>query len=140
VVSGWAIARRVQQIAREHPESLLNQPADGDGITALAVQRAAEQGDAQALALIEQISATLGLALTTVIHLLNPRRIILGGDLIRLGDRFIEQVRRTVQERALSQLADQTDIVLSNLGDKTVLLGAGALLLERELGLWRSHP
>lgn len=139
VVSGWAIARRAQQIAREHPESLLNQAADGDRITVLAVRRAAEQGDAQAMALIEQVSFTLGLALTTVIHLLNPRRIILGGNLIHMGDLFIDHVRRTVQERALSQLADQTDIVLSNLGDKTVLLGAGALLLERELGLWQSH-
>jgi glucokinase-like ROK family protein len=142
VVSGWAIAWRAQQIAREHPESLLNQAAsaaDGDGTTVLSVGRAAEQGDAQAIALIEQVGSTLGLALTTVIHLLNPRRIILGGNLARMGDRFIDHVRRTVQERALPQLADQTDIVLSDLGDKTVLLGAGALLLERELGLWQSH-
>jgi glucokinase-like ROK family protein len=139
VVSGWAIARRAQQFAREHPESLLNQAGSHDEITALTVGRAAEQGDAQAIALIEHVASALGLALTTVIHLLNPRRIILGGNLARMGERFIDQVRRTVQEHALPQLADQTDIVLSDLGDKTVLLGAGALLLERELGLWQSH-
>jgi N-acetylglucosamine repressor len=139
VVSGWAIARRAQQIAREHPESLLNRVAGGEAITVLTVQHAAELGDVHAMALIERMGVTLGLALATVIHLVNPRRIILGGNLIRLGDLFIDRVRRTVHERALPQLADQTDIVLSNLDDKTVLLGAGALLLERELGLWQSH-
>jgi len=81
----------------------------------------------------------LGLALTTVVHVINPGRIILGGSLIRLGDDFITQVRRTVNEHVLPQLADRLDIVLSELDDKMVVLGAGALLLERELDLWQSY-
>ncbi len=139
VVSGWAIARRAQQIAQSQPESILNRLDHNGEINALTAQQAAELGDKQVIALIQDVGMYLGLALTTVVHVLNPGRIILGGSLIRLGDDFIAQVRRTVNEHVLPQLADQLDIVLSELDDKMVVLGAGALLLERELDLWQSY-
>ncbi len=139
VVSGWAIAQRAQRLAQANPTSKLNQVAVNGEITAQAVQQAAEEGDPCALGLIAEMGEALGMVLTTLIHLLNPRRIILGGSLIRMGDVLIDHIRKTVQERALPQLASATDIVLSSLDENMVLLGAGSLLLEQELGLWKSH-
>jgi predicted NBD/HSP70 family sugar kinase len=137
VSSGWGIARQAQRVAKEHPESLLNQLGPDGEINALTVELAAARGDAHATALIERMGYYLGFALANLIHLLNPRRIIIGGSLIRLGDSLFDKIQRTVRERALDSLASQTDIVPSNLGDHMVLLGAGALVMERELGLWQ---
>jgi glucokinase-like ROK family protein len=137
VSSGWGLAREAQRIAREHPESLLNQVGIDGEINALTVELAAAKGDVHAIALIERMGYYLGLALTNLIHLLNPRRIIIGGSLIRLGDTLFDKIKHTVRESALESLASQADIVPSKLGDHMVLLGAGALVMERELGLWQ---
>jgi DNA-binding Lrp family transcriptional regulator len=60
-----------------------------------------------------------------------------GGSLIRLGDTLFDKIKHTVRESALQSLASQIDILPSNLGDHMVLLGVGALVMERELGLWQ---
>lgn len=136
VSSGWGIAQQAKRVASQHPESLLNQFAvDGD-INALTVERAAAAGDSYAQVLVEKMGYYLGLAITNLIHLLNPRRIIIGGSLIHLGNPLFEQIQHTIKEVALASLANQTDVVASTLGDRVILLGASALVMERELGLW----
>jgi N-acetylglucosamine repressor len=137
VSSGWGIAQQAQRVAKEHPESLLNKLGSDGEINALTVEQAAAKGDVHAISLIDKMGYYLGFALTNLIHLLNPQRIIIGGSLIRLGESLFDRIQHTVRERVLDSLASQTDIVPSNLGDHMVLLGTGALVMERELGLWQ---
>ena len=137
VSSGWGLARRAQHIAQAHPESLLNQFAADSQIDALTVQHAAEKGDPHAITLIETAGIYLGLAMTHIIQLLNPGHILLAGNLVRFGDFLFDPLLRTIREHTVPEVFSRTEIAVSQLGDRIVLLGATALLLEQELNLWR---
>jgi N-acetylglucosamine repressor len=138
MVSIWGIIKQAKHKALEHPNSLLNQltsnGANGD-MTIEVILEALRQGDPDAVELVRTAGTYLGQALITVVHLLNPRQIILTGSLVRLGDVFFNEIRHMVEERAFTYISTKTDVIQTKLGDDSILLGAGAMLLEKELGL-----
>lgn len=135
LVSLWGITQQAQRSAAQHPESLLNRIAAGGEITIDTLMEALKQSDTVAVQLVKTAGSYLGQALITVVGLLNPKEIILTGSMVRLGDMFLSEVRRTVEEGAFAYIAKHTDVTLTSLGDDAILLGAGAMLLEKELGL-----
>jgi N-acetylglucosamine repressor len=135
LVSLWGLANHARRIAQECPDSLLNKFSRNGDIDLAVIREAVEQEDTQALQLIESTGVHLGQALILAITLLNPARVILTGRLLQLGDPFVREVRRTVEGRAVPYIASHTEIALTQLGDEAILLGAGAMLLEKTLGL-----
>jgi predicted NBD/HSP70 family sugar kinase len=77
----------------------------------------------------------LGRALIIVVNLLNPHYVILTGSLLTFGEPIIETVRKTVHDNTLPYITSHTEIVAESLDDKSIMYGAGAFLLERELRL-----
>jgi predicted NBD/HSP70 family sugar kinase len=70
----------------------------------------------------------LGAGFATLINLFNPERIVLGGWTgLALGERFMPEIRRATAEHALRQPFEQTSIVLCELGQDAVALGAATL-------------
>jgi glucokinase-like ROK family protein len=135
MVSLWGITQEARHRAAAHPDSLLNTLAENGDITIETVLEAVKQGDSVTIQLVKTTGAYLGQALISVIGLLNPKEIILTGSMVRLGDIFLDEVRRTVEERAFAHIARHTSVSLTSLGDDAILLGAGAVLLEKELSL-----
>ncbi len=87
---------------------------------------AAEQGNTQALAIIEQEGYHLALAIATIAAVLDPELIVIGGG---IGQRI--ELLRAPLERRLQQLTPlQPRIVATKLGADSVLLGAIATALE----------
>ncbi len=70
-----------------------------------------------------------------VVNLLNPYYVVLTGSLLAFGDQFIDTVRKTVHNHTLPYITSRTQIVAEPVDDKSIMYGAGAFLLERELGL-----
>lgn len=134
-MSWWGLKR--------HAESLLIQQSAvklreiiGDGVvSAESIQKAFEAGDSDIIALVDKAATYLGRALVIVINLLNPNYVVLTGGLLAFGDRFIDVVRTTVHDHTLPYITSRTQIVAESLDDKSIMYGAGAFLLERELGL-----
>jgi glucokinase-like ROK family protein len=137
LVSLWGLTNHARRIAQEHPDSLLCTlaAASGGDITFPIIQEAVQCGDPYTLQLIETVGTHLGQALILAITLLNPERVILTGRMLQLGDPLVREVRRTVEGRAVPYIASHTEISLTALGDEAILLGAGAMLLEKTLGL-----
>jgi hypothetical protein len=54
----------------------------------------------------------------------------------RFGQFLLDAVQEEMMKRALSPLAENTEVGLVSLGSDIVLLGASALLLPNELGLF----
>src|SRR5689334_2148869 len=76
----------------------------------------------------------LGAGLGTLINLFNPERIVLGGWTgLALGERFMAEIRAATAEHALRQPFAQTSIVLCELGQDAVALGAATLPVARLL-------
>ena len=72
----------------------------------------------------------LGWGLASVVNLLNPSIIVVGGDMARAGDLLLEPARIGLRRHALDAVA-QTPVVASELGERASLVGAVLLAAER---------
>lgn len=119
-----AVARLAHEAERGH--HLLELAAgSADNITGELVARAAAAGDPLALDVLLQSAAALGSGIAAAINLLNPERVVLGGGVIKAGDRWWERVRATARTEALPQA--RVDIVAAAMLDDAPLWGAVAL-------------
>ncbi len=97
--------------------------------TAETLGAAALAGNTSAQSLIEHAGAMLGVAVVSLIHTLNPERIVVAGSALGLGESFRRAMRQEVQRRAIPAAVRSMDIVPSRLKDH-LLLGAACLVLE----------
>jgi glucokinase len=131
---GLAIARMAREAIQAEPGSLLRELCGGDPDRAngATVAAAAERGDPTALKLIEDAGFYLGCGLANVINLFNPEVLMLGGGVMKIGERFRAVAEKTAVERALGSAGASTRFVSSQLGDAAGLIGASCL--------WRVDP
>ena len=101
----------------------------GDGeITPYIVAKAAEAGDLVAKRIFEIIGYRIGMGLTSVINLLNPEKVIVGGGVAECGDLLLEPIRRTVKSRAMKVAGETVEIVPAQLGNSAGVIGASMLI------------
>jgi predicted NBD/HSP70 family sugar kinase len=77
----------------------------------------------------------LGEGIAALIATLNVNHILIIGPATHLGAEYLDAIRRQAQARALPLLAQQTNIELGEMRGDDVVIGASALLMNRELGL-----
>jgi glucokinase len=130
--SGWAIGRFAQEEAARGFDAdtplyrlVLGQPSR---ITAAHVGQAASEGDPLAGAVLNHALDYLAIAISHVIALLCPRRIVVGGGVALMGEQvFFEPLRQEVQDCVFRPFADCYEIVPAALGEEVVVHGALAL-------------
>ena len=92
----------------------------------------AKAGEALAREIIDEATQALAEGICTVIKLLCPRRVIIGGGVSLMGDDlFFEPIRKYVAERGFKPFAGLTDIVPAALGEEVVVHGALALARQQ---------
>lgn len=101
---------------------------DSQGLGDLIDLALAGSKDAQRI--IGEAAERLGLALASVINLLNPDRVVLGGALCRAEDYVMGPLRRTLKERVPPTSRAEATIEVSALGEHANALGAATLVLE----------
>jgi len=94
------------------------------------VLRAASENDPVALAAIDHVGHWLGLGIASLINLLNPRLVVLGGRFARLHPYVGPVVEAELDRRALAAPRDLVRVVPSTLGVDAPLLGAAELAFE----------
>ncbi len=101
----------------------------GDGeITPYIVAKAAEAGDPVAKRIFEIVGYRIGMGLVSVINLLNPEKVIVGGGVAECGDLLLEPIRRTVKSRAMKVAGETVEIVPAQLGNSAGVIGASMLI------------
>ncbi len=110
-------------------------PAAGATLQLEDVAVASAAGDQVARAAVAEAGRYLGIALAGLVGALNVRRILIVGSMTALGEPWLEVVRATMLSRTLPLLAAETSLELGQVDEDSVILGASALLLTRELGL-----
>jgi glucokinase len=132
--SGTAIALRGREWVSRRPESAAHvlELSGGkiESISAQAVAEAAAAGDSMAVGIIQETAHWLGRALLTVVRILNPDKIILGGGVALAGTVLLEPVRQTMRDLASSTLSYSTEILVAELEGYSALYGGAALGLE----------
>ena len=97
-------------------------------ITPYIVAKAAEAGDPVAKRIFEIIGEYIGLGLTSVINLLNPEKVIIGGGVAEAGELLLAPIRKTIKERAMVVAGNAVEIVPAQLGNSAGVIGASMLV------------
>lgn len=129
--SGPAIAENVKKELRLGHSSILEEKSKQnlEKITSEMVYQSALQNDTLSINALTQAGRYLGVGITNLIHTINPERIILGGGVMNAKDFVFDSILKTVKQRALTDAAKQTEIIISKFGDDATAMGAVALIL-----------
>jgi predicted NBD/HSP70 family sugar kinase len=103
----------------------------------VAVGRA-EEGDAGCRRAIADAGRAIGSAVATLCQILDPERVIVGGDLAAAGELLLEPLRESLRSDALRSAAEDAAVVPAALGERAEVLGAVALVLRRGADLVRA--
>lgn len=128
-VGGMALMDRARELLPEYPDSIL----EGGEFTVGDLEDAALKGDPLALQVTGEAGTHLGTALAGLLNLMNPAVVILGGDMTRLGDLLLDPLRERVRNRTLVSSVAAARILISDLGDQTIAVGAATLVLKAAL-------
>jgi predicted NBD/HSP70 family sugar kinase len=88
-----------------------------------------KQRNTGALRAVRDAGDAVGRALSTLVTLLNPRLIVVGGDLAGAGEDLLEPLRAGVRRHTLPSAARGVEIVTGGLGDGAEVRGAAGLVL-----------
>lgn len=127
--SATALIREGRKAAKAHPESALVAACGGDlgAMTAKTVIDCAKAGDAAACEVFAQYVDALALGIVSLIDLLDPEIIVLGGGVSRAGDFLLDAVRAAVPEKVLFKPMPYARIELARLGNDAGIIGAALL-------------
>jgi predicted NBD/HSP70 family sugar kinase len=132
-----AIVQRAQAIARANPCSLLHQfAANPDEITVHVICQAAKGGDEAARQIVLDVGRYLGATIASLVGVLSVRRILIAGSVTCFGQTWLDVIREEMVKRSLALVAGETEVEMSSMGQDIVILGASALVLAYELGLF----
>jgi glucokinase len=130
--AGWGIGRAAEDAERGGADVRAIRAAGGGAITGKAVADAAARGDAAALRILDEAVQALAEGVCSVIKLLCPRRIIIGGGVSLIGEELMfRPLRRYVAERGMAAFAGLTEIVPAALGEEVVVHGALAFARQK---------
>ncbi|MDD3238092.1 MAG: ROK family protein [Candidatus Gastranaerophilales bacterium] len=97
-------------------------------ITPYIVAEAAKQGDVVAKRIYNIIGEYIGIGLTSVVNLLNPEKIVIGGGVADAGDLLFEPIIRTIKTRAMPIQGSSVEVVHAELGNTAGVIGASLLI------------
>jgi glucokinase len=100
------------------------------GSTPEQIARGVAEDDALSLSTLDEICTMLGAWLGSMISLLDPEIIVIGGGVARIGQPLFSRLRRIVPTRTINQFAAQTPIVPAQLAENVGILGAAAVVLQ----------
>jgi glucokinase len=131
MASGTNIARAARERMTERPEhaSRLLTLCSGDprSITAEHVARAAAEGDLLALEVWERAVEYLAIGIGSILHVLAPPLVVLGGGVAQAGETLLVPLRRHLRRHVFYVPLDRIAIVTASLGHDSAVLGAAVL-------------
>ncbi|MFF8828029.1 ROK family protein [Streptomyces sp. NPDC015131] len=111
----------------------LLQPGHGPDLTMERVVQLAREGDPGCRRVIGDVGRHIGSGVANLCNLLNPSRVVLGGDLAEAGELVLGPIRESVSRYAIPSAARQLSVAPGALGGRAEVLGALALVLS-EMG------
>ncbi len=136
VASGPALVRLAKEVISLNPDSsfaarFVDSPIVGEAITA-----AADAGDEIARGLVAQVGAHLGRGICSLIAIMDPDAIVIGGGLGSVGESIVAPARRVAAD-CLHGGAHRMlpPILVAQLGPDAGAVGAALLAADRHHGL-----
>ena len=103
----------------------------GEPLTMARVMELVHDGDRGAARAVADAGKAIGRAIAATVNLLNPRLVVIGGDLSQAGDVLLDPIRAAIDEDSLVPAATAVTVVASGLGERAEVLGAASIQLTR---------
>lgn len=133
VAGGWALTRDAEAaIAGGAKGQLARLAEEGTAPTPENISRAAENGDALAIALIQSSARVVGEAIAALVNMFNPSVIVIGGAVASAGEVFLAEVRQRVYELSLP-LATRDLSIVQSVNDVSEPLRGGVEMVKEQL-------
>jgi len=131
LVGASAIAERARMAIERGEGEEMRRLSGGDHeqLTPEIVARAAECGDEAARRVLYDVGVYLGIALASIVNLLDPEIIVIGGGISHAGDLILEPARAAMEERAMRLEDRHVSVVPAALGDDGGVIGAALFAL-----------
>ena len=98
-----------------------------------ALAAAIKAGDQAVEDIVSHSARDLGIAIGSVVNLLAPDMVVLGGGLVEaMPSLYVQQVRASIKKQALRPYTKSLKVVVAKLGDDAVVMGAAALAAESD--------
>jgi predicted NBD/HSP70 family sugar kinase len=118
--AGWAIARELRK--------------DGiEAYTARDVTRLVGLGEPLAIHLVRESGRILGEVMTSLVSILNPEMIVIGGTLAIVDDHLLSGMRELVYKRSLPLATRDLQLVISPPDLDAGIVGAAILVVEEQM-------
>ncbi|HET6894354.1 MAG TPA: ROK family protein [Candidatus Baltobacteraceae bacterium] len=134
--SGTGLMRHALAVAPSFPRSTLL-PRNPEKIGSKMIRRAAQAGDAHALAAWRHFSSDLALGIANIVTFVNPQVIALGGGVSTAGDFMLDAIRDRVDELTTMVPRKTTQLVIAKLGNDAGQVGAATMCFRG--GLTTEH-
>jgi glucokinase len=132
VASRTAVSNAIQHAVGSGSDSILAERiSEQKQVRSKHLRAALDAGDAVTITAIEDACRWIGQGVASLVHVLDPDGIVIGGGMIQAcGDFMMPRISDTAKELMLKMPGDPTVIIQSKLGDDAVVLGAAALAQE----------
>ncbi len=125
--SGPGIVALAEEYIKGGKSTKFRELANPD-ITPYIVAEAAKQGDVVAKKIFEIIGEYIGIGLASVVNLLNPEKVVIGGGVADAGDLLFNPVIETLKKRTMPIQRDAVQVVHAELGNTAGVIGASLLI------------
>lgn len=136
IVGSAALIERANELRRQHPRSILGQGR----ATIESIEEAALAGDPLAMQVVSEAAGILGIAVSGLLNLMNPKLVILGGGFSRLGELLLTPLRDSIRNRTLVSSLIAALVRTSELGPRSIAVGAATMVLDAALADARLFP
>ena len=126
-----AITERAARKMCEGRRTILNDRVDDwHFLTPKIIADAAAEGDAVALEVFDETGYYVGIGIASMINLLNPEMVVIGGGVALAGELILEPIRRSTRNNGIKSMVDYCKIVPAELGDDAGIYGGASLVLD----------
>ena len=131
MASGPSMAREAVARLNKGEKSIIREMVAGDlkQVSGQVVGDAARQGDALALAVVHQAGEYLGIAIASLMVILNPEKFVIGGGVMAISDLLFPPMWEAIKTYCFHERYwEGVEIVTAQLKEDVGLVGAAALV------------
>jgi predicted NBD/HSP70 family sugar kinase len=127
-----ALVQSAKNLIADGVTSAINDMSNGDNdsVTFQMLVDASKQGDKLAYKLFTDAGRYLGEGVVSLVNLLNPELIIIGGDFVQTGQLVLESIKDVLIRQALELPRKAVEVVFSELGENASALGSAVPIIQ----------
>ncbi len=125
--ASWTAQRASEALEAGESSSLKSLLNQNGGITCEDVWHHRQEGDALAERITDETARALGMLCVSLLHVLEPCRIVFAGGMIAAGQVLLDRIRHYFDEQIWTMKKEPLEIVFSSLGEDAGITGAAGL-------------